>query len=132
VWNLLHPRVVALSGVRFNDGHYADAVEAAFKGLNAIIKDHVKLLTGQELDGATLMTTAFSVNRPLIALDDLTTQSGKDIQQGYMQIFAGAMTGIRNPKAHCNLAISPERALQLLMLASLLWVKFDERPGPAA
>jgi uncharacterized protein (TIGR02391 family) len=72
------------------------------------------------------MTTAFSVQNPIIELDDLATVSGKDIQQGYMQIFAGAMTGIRNPKAHGNLDIDETRAIHLLFLASLLMYKLDE------
>jgi len=44
-----------------------------------------------------------------------------------MQIFAGAMTGIRNPKAHANIVIDRNRAIHLLFLASLLFFKLDER-----
>ena len=43
-----------------------------------------------------------------------------------MQIFAGAMQGIRNPKAHENLSISREDAVKRLVLASLLMDKIDE------
>ncbi len=43
-----------------------------------------------------------------------------------MYIFAGAMTGIRNPKAHDNLTISIERATHFIFLASLLMYKLDE------
>jgi hypothetical protein len=43
-----------------------------------------------------------------------------------MQLFAGAMTGIRNPKAHGNVAINDTRAISLLFLASLLRSKLDE------
>jgi hypothetical protein len=62
-----------------------------------------------------------------LSLDDLSSVSGQDIQKGYMQIFAGAMTGIRNPKAHANITITPERAIHLLYLARLLLSKVDER-----
>jgi len=126
-WSLLHPQIVKIAKPRFQGGHFADAVEAAFKELNSRIKEIVKRKTTQELDGASLMQKAFSPNPPvLIALDDLSTESGKNIQQGYMQIFAGAMIGIRNPKAHANLQITKERALHLLFLASLLSHKLDE------
>lgn len=128
VAKLLHPVVAALSAARFSAGHYADAVEAAFKEVNAVVKAKFLARTGQELDGASLMTSAFSPKNPVLVLGDITTDSGRNIQQGYMQIFSGAMTGIRNPKAHANLQISEERALHLLLLASLLMHKIDEIP----
>lgn len=46
-----------------------------------------------------------------------------------MQIFAGEMTGIRNPKAHGNLHPDAVKALQLICLVSLLMTKFNERIG---
>jgi hypothetical protein len=54
------------------------------------------------------------------------------MQQGYMQIFAGSMTGIRNPKAHENISIDSVRAVHFLFLASLLMAKLDEANVPAA
>jgi len=126
-WARLHPTVVQVSKPRFDSGHYADAVEAALKELNQRVKDHVRRKTGKELDGAGLMTTAFSPNNPIITLADLSTEDGKNMQQGYMQIFAGAMTGIRNPKAHSNVVIDEQRAIHYLHLASLLHHVFDER-----
>ena len=38
-----------------------------------------------------------------------------------MEIFAGSMAGLRNPNAHANINISPERAMHQLMLGSLLF-----------
>jgi uncharacterized protein (TIGR02391 family) len=127
-WSLLHPSVVATARTRFEAGHYADSVEAALKELNTRVKELVRKKTGNEFDGAPLMQKAFSPNPPvLITLDDLSTESGRNIQQGYMQIFAGAMIGIRNPKAHANLSITKERAIHFLFLASLLFNTLDER-----
>ncbi len=128
IWSLLHRNVVTHCKTRFNDGYYADSVEAALKEINTTVKEVVKKATGQELDGASLMTRAFSINAPIIVLGDLSTETGRNIQQGYMQIFAGAMTGFRNPKAHGNLIISKERAIHFLFLASLLFHKLDETP----
>lgn len=130
LWALLHPEVRKLASPRFQAGHYADAVEAALKGLNSAVKARAQIAAAKEQDGASLMTTVFSVKNPLLVLDDLTTLSGQSIQQGYMQIFAGTMTGIRNPKAHDNITITAERAIHLLFLASLLWFKLEEaRPA---
>jgi uncharacterized protein (TIGR02391 family) len=127
-WQLLHPQVVRTSRERFDAGHYADSVEAALKRLNNEVKSIAKARGAQEMDGAQLMHTALSPKNPLIVLADLSTQTGKDMQQGYMKLFAGAMSAIRNPKAHDNVVTSDERALHLLFLASTLWYTLDERP----
>lgn len=126
-WHLLHPKIVQISKSRFETNNFADSVEAALKEVNNIVKGIVKQKTGQEYDGADLMNRAFSLNNPIIVLGDLSTQTGKDLQKGYMQIFAGAMTGIRNPKAHENIKIDSPRAIHFLFLASLLMFKIDER-----
>jgi uncharacterized protein (TIGR02391 family) len=126
-WSRLHPSVTQVVKARFDASHYADAVEAAFKELNSKVKAYMKRATGQEFDGADLMQRAFSPNAPVVRLADLSTEDGKSIQQGYMQIFAGSMTGIRNPKAHSNITIDAPRAIHFLHLASLLHAVFDER-----
>lgn len=128
IWDLLHSKVITNAKTRFEAGHYADAVEAALKEVNTVVKELVRKKTGQELDGSSLMLKALSPNGPIIVLDDLSTENGKSIQEGYMHIFAGAMKGIRNPKAHANLEITKVRCVHLLFLASLLFHKLDERP----
>ncbi|MFC1453810.1 TIGR02391 family protein [Verrucomicrobiota bacterium] len=126
-WSDLHPKICSVAKPRFESGHFADAVEAALKELNAIVKEYVRRKTRTELDGAPLMLKAFSANNPVVALDDLSTETGRNIQQGYMQMYAGAMTGIRNPKAHANIVIDGKRARHHLYVASLLTYRFDER-----
>jgi uncharacterized protein (TIGR02391 family) len=125
-WNLLHPLIQSVAGGRFDSGHFADAVEAALKEVNCRVKAEFKRKTGKELDGADLMHSAFSPKTPIILLDDLATESGRNIQQGYMELFAGSMIGIRNPKAHANISISSERGMHFLIVASLLMAKLDE------
>ena len=130
VWALLHPRVQEIASSRFDSGHYADAVEAALKALNAAVKARVEDTPARELDGSQLMNAVFSPKNPLLIFEDCSTASGLSVQQGYMQIFAGAMTGIRNPKAHDNISITAERAIHLLFVASLLWFKLGEALPP--
>lgn len=125
-WGIIHRDIIEVSKGKFEDEYYADSVESAFKEINKRVKDIVKDKTGVELDGSGLMQKAFSINRPIIELDNLSYNTGKDIQKGYMQIFSGAMTGIRNPKAHANITISREKAIHFIFLASLLMYKLDE------
>ncbi len=126
-WQFVHPRICALARPRFEAGFFGDAVEASFKEVNDAVKRIVRDTNARELDGAGLMTTAFSPQNPIIRLTALATETDRDIQQGYMQIMAGAMTGIRNPKAHGNLNPDSTRALHLICLASLLMHRLDER-----
>lgn len=125
IWALVHPDIEAISRKRFEEQFYADAVEAACKALNARVRDIVKARTGEELDGAKLMQKAFSVDRPIIRIAPGETVSDRDTQQGYMQIFSGVMTGIRNPKAHDNETITREDALRKLIMISILMYKID-------
>jgi uncharacterized protein (TIGR02391 family) len=46
------------------------------------------------------MRSAFSANSPILSLNRLLSQSEKDEQRGYMDILAGCVTAIRNPRAH--------------------------------
>jgi uncharacterized protein (TIGR02391 family) len=127
IWSLLHPKICEVSRSRIESRHFADAAEAAMKEVNTTVKSIVKQKTGEEYDGADLMYKALSPARPIIFLDDMSTETGRNIQQGYMQMFAGAMTGIRNPKAHENIDIDERRAIHFLFLASLLMFKIDQR-----
>ena len=124
-WSYLHPEVREHCKTRYDSGHFADAVEAVLKHINSKVKDIVFKKTRKELDGASLMKTAFSPNDPVILLENLSTESGRNIQQGYMEIFAGTMTGIRNPKAHANIQIDSKRAMHFFFLASLLLYAID-------
>ena len=107
----------------FSDGHYSRAVEEAFKCLNNTVKDKSGL---KDRDGASLMRMAFSASTPVLYLNGIHSQSEKDEQQGYMDIFAGVMTGIRNPRVHeHDLVDQPEVALELLVLANHLMRRLD-------
>ena len=101
----------------FTDGHYARAVEEAYKCVNNLVKSKSRLST----DGQELMNQVFSEKNPILRLNEFKTKSQKNEQLGYMQIFAGCMTGVRNPRAHEHeLQDSPDIALELLAWANHL------------
>lgn len=127
IWSLIHPQIAEVSKKRMGDGYYADAVEAACKAINSRVRDIVLDQTGEEQDGAGLMRKAFSPSNPIIRIANVENKSGHDTQLGYMDIFAGVMTGIRNPKAHENDTITKDDALRKLIMISLLMFKIDSR-----
>lgn len=101
----------------FKDGHYALAVEEAFKFINNLVKHR----TGLAADGSDLMNKALSAGKPVLKLSSLKTVSQRDQQIGYMQMLAGAMTGIRNPRAHEHHYLDePQVAIELLAFANHL------------
>jgi len=118
----LHPEIARASSKLFLDGHYANAVEASVKALNGL----VRLRSGLENDGSALMEKAFSPNNPILKFNDLSSQSDKDEQRGYMMMFSGAVAGLRNPRAHGFVSDKPERALEFVAFVSLLAKLLDE------
>lgn len=121
-WGLIHPAVAAEARPRFEGRQYADAVEAALK----IVAQNVRKRSGLTIDGAALMRQAFSPQKPYLLFEDPIPDTQNSMQLGYMDIFAGTMTGIRNPKAHGLVKLEKRRAIHFLFLASLLAEKIDE------
>ena len=108
----------------FSDRHYARSVEEAFKCMNIEVRSKSGLNTK---DGADLMREAFSANNPILRLNEFKSLSEKDEQRGYMDIYAGSMTGIRNPRAHeYSLQDDPIAALEMLTLANHLMHKLHK------
>ena len=124
IWSIMHSKIIRVAKQRFENGFYADAVEAAFKEINLQVKTKCKD-RHQNKDGKGLMTMAFSANNPVLKFEPSSSYSDFDIQEGYMHMFAGAMQGIRNPKAHENDVIDKADALRKLAFASMLMYKLD-------
>ncbi len=120
----IHSSIVKVSKKLFEQEDYAEAIRSAYIEINSL----VKAKSGRhDLDGKGLMLTAFSPTAPVLKFNVLSTRSERDEQEGLMHLFAGAMHGIRNPKAHENIVQKdPVRTMELLMFASYLCKKLDE------
>lgn len=124
--SVLHPEILRVAESRMASGHCADAVENAFKKVNNAVKAKVASKLQKKLDGVKLMQHVYSPENPILLVEDnLETQTNKDTQQGYMMMFAGAMSAIRNPKAHTVMEISYDDAMRKLIFASMLMYKLD-------
>jgi uncharacterized protein (TIGR02391 family) len=121
--NLLSPLIIEKSYPQFLDGHLRDAV------VDSIIAvfDSIRIKSGLDIDGESLAGRVLSPTNPILVLSDLTTESGKNDQAGFMQIFQGAYKGIRNSKAHSlNHNLTEEKAAQYLVFASILARRIEE------
>lgn len=112
----LHPAIERAVGNLFHDGHYSNAIEDAVKALNGI----VRLNSGIEQDGVSLMETAFSPKNPVLKFNAQADASDIDEQKGFMWMFSGAVAGLRNPRAHKIIKDDPEMALEFIAYISLL------------
>jgi uncharacterized protein (TIGR02391 family) len=117
----LHPDIRQVTE-RFVEHHLDVAIFEAFKAIN----NRVKEMTALDLDGSKLMDAVLGVSKPRIRFADLTTQTGRDIQQGLHFPFKGALQGIRNPDAHEQFKpLDEEEGLEKLAFASMLMRRLD-------
>ncbi len=113
----LHLEIERAVGNLYRDGHYANAVEDATKALNAL----VRMRSGvEDKDGSALMEAVFSPKNPVLKFNKLADASDIDEQRGFMMMFAGAIAGLRNPRAHKIIKDDPEMALEFIAFVSLL------------
>jgi uncharacterized protein (TIGR02391 family) len=120
----LHPEIIKVSEKLFNDEHYAQAIEEAFKKIILLVK---KKSNREDLDGCGLMTTVFSKENPTLKFNNLITRTDKDEQQGWMHLYQGAVLGIRDVKTHENIIQKDkQKAFEYLAFASLLCKRLEE------
>ena len=118
-----HPKIVKASRSQFRSGHYTEAIFNAFRCIEIFAKQK----SGSKKRGTALMQEIFSENHPIIKLNNMQYDFEIDEQNGFRFIYAGAMLGIRNPKAHADIQQKdPYRTLEYLSLASLLANRLDE------
>lgn len=126
----LHPYISKGCTKLFVDGHYSQAVEESAKAVFQYLRD----VTGLSLDGAALATQAFSIKSPILAFSDLSDETKKNEQIGFMELLAAFAKGVRNPLVHTHGKVEEaQKAFEYLVMASLLCRRIDDAsPKPAA
>jgi len=120
----IHPDLPAKVKKLYDDGDYPESTFEAFKFVE---KEAKRISALQGLTGNKLMMAALNEQAPVLYLNGMASDSDKDEQFGYRYIFAGAQSGIRNPRGHeTELTGSPDLCLDQLSLASILLRKLDE------
>ena len=120
---LLHPAIVASSLGQYRNGHLRDAV------LNGVIAvfDMLRARTGLNLDGKDLVGQAFGLEKGKLVFSEIETETGRNDQKGFLQIYEGIYTGVRNVKAHSlTHDLNEQKAAQYLVTLSLLARRVEE------
>jgi uncharacterized protein (TIGR02391 family) len=102
----------------FASGHYSLAVQESYKAVEKYVQQRSKTLG---LSGTQLMQQVFSTTSPKLFWTERNTVSEQDEQRGYLQLYAGAMLGIRNPVTHeFGWIDDPLLSLELILFAQHL------------
>ena len=83
----LHPEVLKYCRTELMQANYFHAVFEATKGLAQRIRDMVSI----EADGAALVDRVFSIERPLLAMNALQTETGEVPAQGVCDLAQGLL-----------------------------------------
>lgn len=107
---------------------YGMAADQGTKIYCEILRD----LSGIELDGRALMDRIFTGSTPVIKVSDMSTATGKSIQEGQHFLSAGVMSSFRNPASHMPVdKLIPEKFSELdcLNILSLLTFLLERIAG---
>jgi uncharacterized protein (TIGR02391 family) len=120
----MHPEVLKYCRTELLQDNYFHAVFEASKGLAQRLRD----MTGADKDGAALVDQVFSVERPVLALNSLQTDTERSEHKGFAQLLKGCFGAVRNPLAHQPKVLwqGEDDAADYLSLISLLHRKLDE------
>ena len=120
----LHPEVLKYCKIELMQDNYFHAVFEATKGLAQRIRDMV----GIQADGAALVDRVFSIERPMLALNTLQTETERSQHKGFAALLKGCFGAVRNPLAHEPKILweGEDDAADYLSLISLLHRKLDD------
>jgi uncharacterized protein (TIGR02391 family) len=120
----IHPEVLKYCRTELMQDNYFHAVFEATKGLAQRLRD----LTGVLTDGAALVDTVFSIERPILAMNALRSETEKSEHKGFAALLKGCFAAVRNPLAHEPKILwdGEDDAADYLSLISLLHRKLDQ------
>jgi uncharacterized protein (TIGR02391 family) len=120
----IHPEVLKYCKVELLQDNYFHAVFEASKGLAQRIRE----ISSVDLDGAALVDKVFSVEKPILAINSLRTETEKSEHKGFSSLLKGCFAAVRNPLAHEPKILweGEDDAADYLSLISLLHRKLDD------
>ena len=120
----LHSEVLKYCQAEMMAENYFHAVFEAAKGLAQRIRN----MSGVGHDGARLVDTVFSIDKPLLAMNTLRTETERSEHKGFALLLKGCFGAVRNPLAHEPRILweGEDDAADYLSLISLLHRKLDD------
>lgn len=119
----LHPLIATAAAPLLADGHRREAIERAGVALQDAVRNRSGL---SDADGDNLMNVAFSPKSPRLAVADLATANGKNVQRGTHLIAQGIVAAIRNPTSHRLVDPGPDETIEQLSILSFVARRLDD------
>ena len=111
------------------DGRTSEAVTEAFR----LVEDRVRLLTGSDSTGHTLMESVFGTRPPRLDIATAAGPAARDEREGFRLLFLGAMLGVSSQSvAAGGIPATVEETLEYLSLASMLIRRLDRAGAKAS
>jgi len=119
----MHAEVLKYCRSELLQDNYFHAVFEATKGLAQRLRD----MAGVDADGARLVDLVFSIERPMLALNSLQSETEKSEHRGFAALLKGCFAAVRNPLAHGPKILwdGEDDAADYLTLISLLHRRLD-------
>ena len=92
------------------------------------VADKIRQRTGLTDDGNSLVVSAFTVNNPILKINDLSNETKKSEQKGFSNLLIGFFGMFRNTTAHApkiHWEIDEKDALDIMTMASMLHRRID-------
>ena len=126
-WRYLNDNLRERVRAYYQNRQYGQAADQAVK----IYLEHIRTLTGRTEDANDLVGRAFT-NNPCLHISDITTATGKNLQEGQQAMSRGLVSGFRNPMNHAPIdsvvpsIFSDVDCLNILSLTSYLMGRIDK------
>jgi len=127
-WRHLNEKVRVRIQQYYINKQYGLAADQGTKIYCEILRE----LTGCDLDGRKLTDRIFGGNSPTVRISNISTDTGKSMQEGQHFLSSGVMSSFRNPAAHLPAdKLVPEQfseldCLNILSLISFLLERIDK------
>lgn len=119
-----HDQIFKYCKAELLEENYFHAVLEAIKG----VANRIRELSGLTSDGAELVSKAFSIKAPILAINTLSTETEQSEQKGFSNMLIGLFGTIRNPTAHApkiSWPITEQDALDIFSMVSFVHRKLD-------
>lgn len=126
-WRHLHDALRDRIKSHYESRQYGQAADEGTK----IYCELIRKLTGLDEDGTDLTGSSFGGNRPRIVVADLSSETGRNMQDGQEALSRGLIKGFRNPVSHAPMdSVVPKTfseldCLNILSLISYLLARLD-------
>jgi len=119
-----HSEIFKYCRAELLEENYFHAVLEAMKG----VADRIRNLSGLTSDGAELVNSAFGIKAPILAINNLATDTDESEQRGFINLLVGMFGAVRNPTAHApkiSWVMTEQDAMDIFATVSFVHRKLD-------